>query len=279
MAKILIAYIPVLHEGYRKLLNANRDVEKVYVWGKDLIAESDYLSKEIRALDPALVKASLDAWHFGMPVEVLESNIISRVAAYPGEIVMPDDDISHVFAERYLPKVHVSFSPIFLRWDRTNAVKTDKVPADQTMTADVFSKKIMALAEKQSERSSDWWRHVGAVIIKGREVILAGYNKHVPSEHIPYANGDPRNAFHKGEYLELSTAMHAEAGLIAEAARRGIALDGAEIYVTTFPCPPCAKQIAYSGIKKIYYCEGYGVLDGETIMRNKGIEIIFVKKD
>jgi dCMP deaminase len=48
------------------------------------------------------------------------------------------------------------------------------------------------------------------------------------------------------------------------------------MYVTTFPCPPCAKMIAFSGVKKLYYAGGYGVLDGEAIMKSKGVEIIFV---
>ena len=38
--------------------------------------------------------------------------------------------------------------------------------------------------------------------------------------------------------------MHAEARLIAAAAREGRATAGAVLYVTDFPCPPCAKLIA-----------------------------------
>ena len=277
MKKILIAYIPVLHEGYRKLLDLHKDVEIVYLWGKDLIAEADYLSKEIRALDPELIKKSLNSWGLPLEIKILNSDNLAEVQNFEGEIILPDDDISHTFVEKYLISKQVSFSPIFLRWDRRNSVRENKVANDQVIVSDEFSKKMLISAEIEASKSSDWWRHVGAVIVKNGEVVLAGHNHHVPSEHTPYINGDPRNCFHKGEYLELSTAIHAEAGLIAEAARRGLSLEGAEIYVTTFPCPPCAKLIAYSGIKKIYYREGYGVLDGEGIMKEKGIEIYFVQ--
>jgi len=268
----------VLHEGYRKFLTEHKDVSKLYLWGLDLIEESDYLKKEIRALSPEIVKISIESWKLGFPVEVLTKERINEIAGFKGEILMPDDDISHTFCETYITNRNsIIFINVFLRWDRRNSVRENKIAQDQEITSDEFSKKIIALAEKQAERSSDWWRHVGAIIIKDNKIILSGHNKHVPTEHLPYINGDPRNAFHKGEFLELSTSVHAEAGLIAEAARKGIPLEGAEIYVTTFPCPPCAKLIAYSGIKKVYYSEGYGVLDGEGIMKNKKVEIIWVK--
>ncbi len=275
--KAIVAFIPVLHEGYKKFLTDHKDANTLYLWGKDLVDESDYLAKEIRALLPEDAKDALLGWKLPFQIEILTKDTIHTLENFDGEIIMPDDDVSHALVEKYLPNKEITFSNIFLRWDKRNSVRENKIAEDQKVTEDEFSRKMIALAHAQAERSSDWWRHVGGILIKNGEIVLAGYNKHVPSEHMPYINGDPRNSFHKGEYLELSTAIHAEAGIIAEAARKGISLEGAEIYVTTFPCPPCAKLITYSGIKKIYYAEGYGVLDGEGIMKEKGIEIIYVK--
>jgi dCMP deaminase len=277
MAKIIFAYIPVLHEGYRKFISSQKGVKTLYLWGQDLIEETDYLSKEIRALNPKLIKKSLDALGLGLAVKILNKKNLSELVDFKGEIIMPDDDISHIFSEKYLKNKKITFKDVFLRWDRRNSVRKNKIANDQEVTSDKFAKKMIAVAEKEAEKSSDWWRHVGAVIIKGGKLISSGHNQHLPSEHTPYTNGDPRNCFHKGECLELSTAIHIEARLIAEAAKAGISLDGAEMYVTTFPCPPCAKMIAYSGIKKIYYKEGYGVLDGESVLKEKGVKIYFVK--
>ena len=94
---------------------------------------------------------------------------------------------------------------------------------------------------------------------------------------MPYVNGDPRNNFHKGDHIEISTAIHAEAQMIAEAARKGVSLEGADMYVTVFPCPPCAKLIAFSGIKNLYCGGGYGVLDGEAVLKSKDVKIFFVE--
>ncbi len=277
MKKILIAYIPVLHEGYRRFLESHKDVSLLYLWGENLFEEADYLSKEIRALDPNLMKKSLDALNFDFDIKILNKTNLEEITDFTGEIIMPSDDISHVFKEKFLTNKKVIFDNVFLRWEKRNSVRENKIANDQIVITDEFSKKMIAIAETEAEKSSDWWRQVGAVIIKNGKIILFGYNQHLPSEHTPYINGDPRNCFHKGEYLELSTAIHAEARLIAEAAKKGISLLDTEIYVTTFPCPPCAKMIAYSGIKKIYYKEGYGVLDGESVLKSKGVEIYFVQ--
>lgn len=278
MSRIIVAYIPVLHDGYKKFIEKSLPADALFLWGKDLQNESDYLEKEIRALSPELVKKSIDAWNLGVEVKILNQENLDDILKFEGEIIMPNDDISHDILEKKLEGKKIIFDNIFLRWDRRNSIRENKLAQDQAVTSDEFSKKMIILAEKEAEKSSDWWRHVGAIVVKDGKIIFVGHNHHVPSEHTPYVNGDPRNSFHKGEYLEFSTAVHAEAGIIAEAARKGISLEGAEIYVTTFPCPPCAKLIAYSGIKKIYYGEGYGTLDGEDVMKSCGVQIVYVDK-
>ncbi|HLN18769.1 MAG TPA: deaminase, partial [Patescibacteria group bacterium] len=62
-----------------------------------------------------------------------------------------------------------------------------------------------------------------------------------------------------------------------KAAKDGISLNNTNLYVTTFPCPTCAKLIAEAGIKKVYYESGYSLSDAEDILKNAGIEIILVK--
>ena len=75
-------------------------------------------------------------------------------------------------------------------------------------------------------------------------------------------------------HLELSLATHAEARLIADAARGGRATQGASMYVTDFPCPPCAKLIAGAGIATLYFRKGYAVLDGEDVLRAAGVDLV-----
>ena len=75
---------------------------------------------------------------------------------------------------------------------------------------------------------------------------------------------------------DLSTAIHAEAALIAGAARDGTSLAGADLYTTTFPCPACARLIAEAGFLRCFFAGQYSVLDGEQTLRAGGIGLIWV---
>ena len=88
--------------------------------------------------------------------------------------------------------------------------------------------------------------------------------------------GDPRSNYSKGVNLELSLANHAEPMVIGTAARKGIPLEGTDLWVTNFPCPPCGKLIAEAGIKRLFFRRGYAVLDGDITLRKAGVEIFRV---
>lgn len=56
---------------------------------------------------------------------------------------------------------------------------------------------------------------------------------------------------------EFQRQVHAEMAAIIDGARRGVAVDGHTMYVTTFPCHNCAKHIIASGIRHVVYLEPY----------------------
>jgi dCMP deaminase len=51
--------------------------------------------------------------------------------------------------------------------------------------------------------------------------------------------------------------VHAEANAIVQAARNGVRLENADIYVTASPCFGCFKLIANAGIMRIVFGEFY----------------------
>jgi len=57
--------------------------------------------------------------------------------------------------------------------------------------------------------------------------------------------------------LEYGRSVHAEMAALSDAARRGISVEGATMYCTTFPCHLCARHIIASGIKRLVYVEPY----------------------
>lgn len=56
---------------------------------------------------------------------------------------------------------------------------------------------------------------------------------------------------------EFSRPVHAEMAAIIDSARRGVAVHGLSMYVTTFPCHNCAKHIIAAGLQKVIYLEPY----------------------
>ena len=114
-------------------------------------------------------------------------------------------------------------------------------------------------------------------LLRKRKLLLQGHNHPVVAENYTLETlGDPRSNFDAGQNIDLQKNIHAEVGVIAEAARRGIALKGADLFVTTFPCPVCAKSVAEAGIKRVYFKDGYSLLDAMDIFKTKGIEVIQV---
>lgn len=207
-------------------------------------------------------------------IKILEKENVAELAN-TDSVVFTDDEVMHAVAAS-IKNIPVSFEKVFLRWDKMAAVSNNPVSPDITISEKDLDRQIMSRARERAQKSSDWWRQVGAVIIRDGALILEAFNQHKPTEHSPYIDGDPRANFNAGERIDVSTALHAEAALIAQAAGKGISLEGASMYITTFPCPGCAVLIVHTGIQKIYYADGYSNLSAEHNLRSAGIEIIRV---
>ncbi len=275
--KMILVYMPVIHKGYLDFVMAHPDAQ-IFLWGNSLIAKEPRLKKEIRALSPEDVKTVLNA-ATGREIKIAEIGDLDNICASALPLILPDDALSHRLLNETLLSLGLrywQFQPVFLRWDSHTASLPVAVIPDQ-----VISKKalryIIRKAKSEAELSSDWWRHVGAVLFDKRNMIyISSHNEHLPTEYAPYIDGDPRASFKKGLNIELSTAIHAEANVLAKAAKIGIATARLSLLVTTFPCPVCAKLIVACGISTVYYLEGYGVLDGERILRDAQVKIIQV---
>lgn len=57
--------------------------------------------------------------------------------------------------------------------------------------------------------------------------------------------------------IEFGRMVHAEMFALMDAARRGVSVDGAKLYCTTFPCHMCARHIIAAGVETVVYIEPY----------------------
>lgn len=270
---VVVAYVPVVHEGYRRFLERHAAGRKVYVMGRELHSDLRPLAKDVRALEPEDAARALGALGIAESVAVLDAAGAAALAEHE-DLILPAEDVSYAVVERFFPRAAVRYDPAFLRWDKTRTVQLLDPRPDRTAHEDEALAELARAAEDEAARSLDWWRQVGAALRFADGTVAAAHNEHHPHPHAPYAAGDPRANFSRGVELELSTATHAEAALIAQAARDGRATAGGEIYVTDFPCPPCAKLIAGAGIRRLYYRRGYAVLDGQDVLDAAGVEVI-----
>jgi dCMP deaminase len=105
---------------------------------------------------------------------------------------------------------------------------------------------FMGLAVLISSRSLDPATKHGCVVVShDRSILSVGYNS--PPRGCN-DNAIPITRPEKYLYFE-----HAETNAVLNAARHGIALEGADFYVTGFPCEGCVRKIVNCGGKRVIW--------------------------
>ncbi|HVO29428.1 MAG TPA: dCMP deaminase family protein [bacterium] len=110
---------------------------------------------------------------------------------------------------------------------------------------------FMGFAEAASRRATCDRKHVGAVIVVDKQVVATGYNGSVRG--MPHCD----EAGHDMESGHCVRTIHAEMNAIAQAASRGVAVEGSSIYTTASPCWACFRVLVNAGIRRFIYGEGY----------------------
>jgi dCMP deaminase len=127
---------------------------------------------------------------------------------------------------------------------------------------------FMNIARQVATRSTCDRKHVGAVVARDKTILSTGYNGSIRG----LAHCD--EAGHLMEDGHCVRTVHAEANAIAQAARNGVAIEGAEIYITASPCWGCFRLLANSGIRRIYYGEFYRDARIHDFAEEAGIELV-----
>ncbi len=125
-----------------------------------------------------------------------------------------------------------------------------------------WDKRFMEMAWLVSTWSSCYreGRQIGAVIVKNNRILTTGYNG-APQKIVSCVEKGEcmrdKLGIASGTKHELCYAVHAEQNAIVQAAKLGLAIDGATLYCTHQPCVICAKLIINSGISRIVYQNEY----------------------
>jgi len=130
---------------------------------------------------------------------------------------------------------------------------------------------FMQIARQVATRATCDRKHVGAVIVRDKNILATGYN------------GSIRGLAHcdeEGHMLEdghCVRTIHAEANAVIQAAKNGVRIEGGSIYVTASPCWGCFKMIANAGLAKIVYGEFYRDQRIFEFAQQLGIELVKVE--
>ncbi len=89
---------------------------------------------------------------------------------------------------------------------------------------------FMNIASEVSTRSTCDRKFVGAVIVRDKSILATGYNGSIRG--LPHCDEEG----HLMEDGHCVRTVHAEANAIVQAARNGVRIEGATIYVTASPC-------------------------------------------
>jgi len=141
----------------------------------------------------------------------------------------------------------------------------------------ISDKNFINIAHEIASASKCVSKQVGAVIVKDGRILSTGYN----GTPAGYTNC---SSYWKGEYTKehhdwsKTYEIHAEMNAIIWAARKGISIENATIYVTLEPCSECSKNLIAAGIKRIVFDKAYEHNDSQVVSKFINDNAVLIEK-
>lgn len=142
---------------------------------------------------------------------------------------------------------------------------------------------FMEILQAVSLRSTCDRGRTGCVITRTNHILTTGYAGAPPGlPHCDEIGHQMKTVIHEDgrQTQHCMRTTHAEQNAIAQAARIGVALDGATLYCRMTPCATCAKSIITVGIKRVVCEKRYHAgEESEKALAQVGIELIFLNDE
>ena len=134
---------------------------------------------------------------------------------------------------------------------------------------------FMTLANQVATRTTCLRRGVGCVLVRDKRILATGYNGAPSGLRHCGEIGCLRQQLNvpSGQKHELCRALHAEQNALIQAARHGISVEGATLYVNTQPCVLCAKMIINAGIVEVVYQNPYPDELSMSLLEESGMKM------
>ena len=130
----------------------------------------------------------------------------------------------------------------------------------------------MNIADLTSRLSYAKRLQVGAVIVKGNQIIGTGYNG-MPTGWDNVCEIEMTQPVGRVNLVTKPEVLHAESNAIAKVSRSTESSDNATMFCTHAPCIECAKLIYQSGINTLYYRNQYRDDSGVEFLKQGGVNV------
>jgi dCMP deaminase len=156
-----------------------------------------------------------------------------------------------------ITKLSEKFSEKYAELDSGN-----EAPEKKEIYRTAFQQLLMSKKASKAKKTA----RVGAAIIIGDKIISMP-NASLIDDSMEIEKED-------GTWTSPPTVSHAEERCISQAAKEGIALNGATMLVSLSPCMACSRLILNSGIKELHYIDDWWDQQALDFLRSNGVKVI-----
>lgn len=142
---------------------------------------------------------------------------------------------------------------------------------------------FMEIANTVAKRATCDRGRSGCVIAKGKQILVTGYvGSPTGLPHCDEVGHQMKKMVHEDGKItnHCVRTVHAEQNAICQAAKLGIAIEGATLYCRMTPCRVCAMLIINCGIKRVV-CERKYHAGGESeiLFKAAGVELTYFSEE
>jgi len=142
---------------------------------------------------------------------------------------------------------------------------------------------FMEVARTIAKRATCDRGRSGCVIARDKQLLVTGYvGSPVGLPHCDDVGHLMKKVIHDDDSISqhCMRTVHAEQNAICQAAKLGVALDGATVYCKMTPCRTCAMLIINCGIKRVV-CEKkyHRGAESEQMFKDAGVNLEFFEEE
>lgn len=137
----------------------------------------------------------------------------------------------------------------------------------------------MKIAELTSQLSYAKRLQVGAVVVKGNQILSTGFNgmpsgwENVCETITPEYLDRETGIYTPAQLVSKPEVLHAERNCLDKIAASNESTRDATLFITHSPCLECAKSIYNTGITDVYYKHDYKSTAGIEFLKKTGVNV------